>query len=165
MPHHITAPSPGGISSKRRRLRPRGGGGPTGSLDTPQCRRGPKMPREHIAPAGSRSGIAPAPAGAGAAAAVGLGLHPAALPRPRARCSRFGGGWRRLAGVAKPVLSSRVPGCAACAHSHQVVRRDGGLGVILREKKRCKLWGKGTPELGGRTPGKPGVDRKTRGVS
>eukprot|EP00661_Eupelagonemidae_sp_cell13_P013871 gene13871-biopygen18589 len=34
-----------------------------------------------------------------ARAAVGLGLHPATLPRQRARCSRFDGGWRRLAGV------------------------------------------------------------------
>eukprot|EP00661_Eupelagonemidae_sp_cell13_P016635 gene16635-biopygen11319 len=96
-------PLPATISSKRRRLRPRGGGGPTGSLDTPQCR------REHSAPVNAAGGgavlprlrIGAPPSVARARAAVGLGLHPAALPRPRARCSRFGEGWRRAEAVAE----------------------------------------------------------------
>eukprot|EP00661_Eupelagonemidae_sp_cell13_P021773 gene21773-biopygen11694 len=85
-------PPPATISSKRRRLRQRGGGGPTGSLDTPQCRRGPAAaPRSPGAQRPRRPSVARA------RAAVGLGLHPATLPRPRARCSRFSGGWRRFA--------------------------------------------------------------------
>eukprot|EP00661_Eupelagonemidae_sp_cell13_P015385 gene15385-biopygen14258 len=66
--------------------------GPTGAQRPRPCQLRPRRPS---VAAGRRA----AQRVARARAAVGLGLHPATLPRPRARCSRFGGGWRRLAEV------------------------------------------------------------------